>query len=112
MEAIERLIQRTPFILFFYLAVVLTRISLFFPQTIGTFHKVAGWPLAYYKSEYAITAEILEESRIVHKFIVKSNEIIRKNLVLNVVIWTVLLQSSWWMYEGKNKQKAKDVIED
>jgi hypothetical protein len=107
----EDVIRKTPLLVFFYVAVVLTQSSLFFPQSLGSFERVAGWPLTMHKTEYKIEGKIEPTGSIVHDLIEESRQIMWGRVFLNIVIWTLLLHGSWFTYYKFFGQKTEKLTE-
>jgi hypothetical protein len=92
------LIRKSPLVFFFYVAVVLTQSSLLFPQSLGSFQRVAGWPLVMHKTQYKIQGKIEQTGSIVHNIKEESKQIMWGRVLLNIVIWTAILQGTWIGY--------------
>lgn len=107
-----QIIKNSPIILFIYLSVVLTQSSILFPQNIGRFQKVAGWPLSMYKVNFKYVGGINSSGRLVRRVKQTSSKMMWERVFVNILIWTALFQGTWWTYHmiiDKKKIKLSDL---
>lgn len=104
---ISRILRNTPILIFLFLGIVLTHSSMFFPQNLGQFQKVAGWPLTMYKAEYQLEGNIEPTGRIIRRIVQEEDQLIWSRVFLNIVLWTFLLYGTWWLYEKSNMLKFR-----
>ena len=101
------LFAKTPFAAFLFFSIVLTNTSVFFPQNLGEFQKVAGWPLVMYKVEYRLAGDIEPTGKLTHWLSPDKNQVMWEKVFLNILLWTVLLQGTWWFYQKLEEPKVK-----
>lgn len=107
-----RIIRKSPLLIFFYIAIVLTQSSLLFPQSIGKYQKVAGWPLTMHKTQYRLEGKIEATGGIVHNLIEESKQIIWGRVIINVIVWTIILQGTWLVYNKFFEQKTSRLAKN
>ena len=103
----ENILTKTPFAAFLFVSIVLTNSSVFFPQNIGSFQKVAGWPLVMYKLDYRLTGDIEPTGKLIHWLTPFQSQVMWERVFLNILIWTVLLQGTWWFYRKLEQPKTQ-----
>lgn len=92
---------------FLCVSVVLTYISLFFPQNIGKFQTVAGWPLTMQKTIYRYEGDIDPTGRISRRLVMADTRLIWTRMILNVILWMLILYGAWRVYEKAPLMKSK-----
>jgi len=107
----QTLLTKTPFIAFLFVSIVLTKSSFLFPQKLGNFQRVAGWPLTVYKVDYRIAGDIESTGRLNHWIVSDNREIMWGKLLLNILIWIALLQGTWWFYKKLEEPTANQTSE-
>lgn len=99
--------KHASFFLFMALGIFLTYSSVHFPQSVGRYQVVAGWPLAVYRVEYRRVGEIQPTGSIQHRLIVDQNRFMWSQALVNVLLWTTLLYGTWWIFEKSNLLKFR-----
>lgn len=79
--------------------VVLTEASLLFPQSLGKFQKVAGWPITMYMVEYRYVGDIDSSGRITRILVPDETKLLASRMFVNIVLWTLILYGTWWFNE-------------
>ncbi len=102
---------RNPLIVFLFVSIVLTQISVAFPQSLGNFHKVSGWPLTIYKVDYRMAGDIEPTGKFVHWLAPTNSRMMWEKFILNILIWTTLLQGTWWFYKKLEEPTANQTSE-
>ncbi len=105
----KNIIGNNPLLTFLIIGVLLTEASLIFPQRIGNFQKVAGWPLTMHKVYYKVVGNFTTSGEIVHNIIKSDSEMFWNMAFLNILIWTLLLYSTWLVYEKRGKNKSNQA---
>lgn len=77
------------------MSIVLTNASLLFPQNIGKFQKVSGWPMAMYKIQYKLETDVESTGSIVHSIVKERSQISWSKVIANIIFWTLLLDLTW-----------------
>jgi hypothetical protein len=101
-------IIKSPLAIFFYLSVILTQTSVLFPQNIGSYQKVAGWPLTMYKVEYKRVGDIKATGEIIHQLVKDNSTLMLERVLLNIALWTILFYIVWFSYQKFNRVKSKE----
>jgi len=105
-KIIRNIVGNNPLLIFLIISVVLTEVSLVFPQKIGNFQEAAGWPLTMHRVYYKLVGNFTSSGELVHSTI-KSDSAMSWNMAfLNILIWTLLLYSTWLLYEKTDKTKS------
>lgn len=83
--------------IFVLISIFITYLSILFPQKIGSYKIVAGWPITMYKTEYKRVGDITNTGRIIRK-VKRTNTVMQERVLLNIFLWTVLFQFTWFVY--------------
>lgn len=101
------LLRETPLLPFLFVGIVLTHSSLMFPQNLGTLQSVAGWPLIMYKEEFRFESDIDPTGQISRQVVPEEAKLMWNRIFGNILIWTVLLYGTWWVYEKSDLLKTR-----
>ena len=99
----ETTLWKSPLFVFIFVAIVVTNVSLLFPQNLGKYQKVAGWPLVMYKIEYQLVADIDPAGRLIHGITAATRQMMWERAFLNILIWTLLLHGAWVFHRKVEK---------
>lgn len=97
-------------LVFLFIGTALTSLSTFILQDIGLYKKVSGWPLTMYEIEYDRTTSIDTDGQISHEIVEKGKNLLWDKVMVNIVIWTLILEGTWIVYHQVfNKKKSRSV---
>lgn len=100
--SISNVLRTTPVLAFLFVGFLLTETSLLFPQNLGKFQTVAGWPLVMYKIEYRYEGDIDSTGRITRNLVPNDAKLMANRMFVNIILWTLILYMGWW-FNGRGQ---------
>ena len=107
---ISGMLRDTPILIFLFFGIVLTQSSMLFPQNLGRFQTVSGWPLTMYKAQYREVGDIDSTGRIIRRVVPQDPELMVNRILTNILLWTLLLYGTWWIVEKSSLLRRRTQV--